>query len=218
MSFTKIHANRINFIKNNQTDDFYYNSGSNEIMISAPHGVSQVRLGKNKIAEKGALAAALYLKEKHDCYFIAKTKNNFDDANFDLDCPYKKKVSEVFSEGNVKYLLDFHGLAAHRECDVNLGTHLGNNIETDPEIFDSLVNKLTSKNFIVSIDQPYMGGKSTVSGYIKDMHRNSWTIQIEIKCSISNNKENFDKFQKLLDVFSEWIEEINTKNTINNSI
>ena len=63
-----------------------------------------------------------------------------------------------------------------------------------------------------------MGGKSTVSGYIKDMHKNSWTIQIEIKCSISNNKDNFDKFQKLLNVFSEWIEEINAKNTINNSI
>lgn len=208
MSFTKIHANRINFLKNNKDNDFYFNLGSNNIIISSPHGVTQVRLGKNKVAENGSLATALYLKEKHDCFFIAKTKNNFDDANFDLNSPYKKKICELFSENNIKYLLDFHGLASHRECDVNLGTHLGKNIEVNTEIFDNLVEKLNLNGFTVAIDQPFMGGRSTVSGYIKDIYKNAWTIQIEINCAITNNRQNFEKFQKLLNTFSDWIESL----------
>ena len=194
MSYAKIHANRINFMRANQNEDFAFNSGSNEIIISAPHGVPQLRLGKNKVAEIGSLAAALFLKEKHDTYFIAKTKNNFDDANFDIDCPYKKKVNEVFNNREVKYLLDFHGLAPQRECDVNLGTHLGKNIETDPELFDSLLKILQANDFKVEVDQPFMGGKSTISGYIKNFHDDAWTIQIEVNCKITNNKDNYEKF------------------------
>ena len=218
MSYAKIHANRINFMKANQEEDFAFNSGSNEIIISAPHGVPQLRLGKTKVAEIGSLSAALFLKEKHDTYFIAKTKNNFDDANFDIDCPYKKKINEAFNNREVKYLLDFHGLAPHRECDVNLGTHLGKNIETDPELFDNLLNLLKENDFKVEVDQPFMGGKSTVSGYIKNFHNEAWTIQIEINCKITNNKENYEKLEKLLNCFSTWIESIVEKNNMNNQI
>lgn len=218
MNYTKIHANRINFLRNNQENDFYFNAGNNDVFISAPHGVSQIRLGKNKVAEIGSLTAALFLKEKHDTYFIAKTKNNFDDANFDLDCPYKKKVNEVFNDRKVKYLLDFHGLGPHRECDINLGTHLGKNIENNVEIFDNLVNLLTSNGFSVEIDQPFMAGKSTVSGYTKHMHEEAWTIQVEINCKITNEKTNFPKFEKLLNCFSEWIEEVISINNLNNQI
>ena len=218
MSYTKIHANRINFMRAHQSEDFAFNTGSNQIIISAPHGVPQVRLGKNKVAEIGSLAAALFLKEKHDTYFIAKTKSNFDDANFDMDCPYKKKINEVFNNREVKYLLDFHGLAPHRECDVNLGTHLGNNIEVDPKLFDDLLYTLQSNGFLVEVDQPFMGGKSTVSGYIKNLHNDAWTIQIEINCKITNNKDNYNKLEKLLNCFSEWIENLVERDNMNNLI
>ena len=63
-----------------------------------------------------------------------------------------------------------------------------------------------------------MGGKNTVSGYIKNFHPEAWTIQIEINCKITNNKDNFEKFENLLNCFSNWLDCIIKKNNMNNQI
>ena len=41
---------------------------------------------------------------------------------------------------------------------------------------------------------------------------------IEINCKITNNKENYEKLEKLLNCFSTWIESIVEKNNMNNQI
>lgn len=192
-------------MKQHKNDDHVVLEGRNNILLSAPHGVSQVRLGKPKFSEIGSLATALCLALNTNCHLIAKTKNNFDDANFDEQSEYKNSVEKIIKAKHIKYVIDFHGLASKRMCDINLGTHLCDNIKNDEYAFNVLYNSLTQNGFVTFIDQPFMGGSRTISGFVTKQHPNMWSLQIEINCSITNKKENIEKFNKLLKILTEWI-------------
>lgn len=208
MGFARIHRKRKKFIDSYNSQDHMIYDGENSILISAPHGVSQLRLGKLKYEEKGSLATALYLKDKTKCYFIAKTKNNNDDANFDEISSYKDSIRKLIKEKNIKYIIDLHGLAANRGCDINLGTHIGYNVRNNELIFDKLYNKLVDEFFVVFIDRPYMGHSRTISGNFANEYSDMWTLQVEINCSITNKKENFNRYKQLLCILVDWIKEI----------
>ena len=205
ISFTKLNNARKQFLNDNKEQDHVVITGENNVLISAPHGVPQVRLGKYKVAEIGALSTALYLKKCSPCYLIAKTKCNNDDANFDEVSLYKNTIRKLIKNHDIKYLIDIHGLASSRDCDVNLGIHLGNNIKNNVAIFDVLNTMLKNNGFKVSIDQPFMAGTKTICGSIRREFEGIWTLQIEINCGITNKIDNFDKNCKLLTVLEDWI-------------
>lgn len=205
LSFNKFVQTRKDFLQEYKNQDHVIFSGENNVLISAPHGVTQLRLGRLKVPEIGALAIALCLKKETDSFFIAKTKYNNDDANFDETSLYKDSIKRLIKQHNIKYIIDIHGLAQSRDCDVNLGTHLGDNVKTDLRAFDLLNKMLKNNGFKVSIDQPFMAGASTICGSIKKEFEDVWTLQIEINCGISNKKENFEKNQNLIKTISDWI-------------
>ncbi len=207
LSFSKLHNDRKKLIEVNKYKDHILIVGDKNILISAPHGVSQVRLGKYKHCEIGSLATALYLQSETNCHLIAKTKNNNDDANFDENSKYKDSIKKLIQEKNIQYLIDIHGLAANRDCDINLGTHIGKNIKNNLDLFNKLNNLLINNGFNVSIDQPFMAGKQTISGSINNEF-NIWTLQVEINCAITNKKENFERYKKLLTILNNWINTI----------
>ena len=204
-SFNQIHSERIKFIKNNANKDHIILQGGNNVLVSAPHGVEQVRLGKHKVKEIGSIATALFLQNNTNSYLIAKTKNNFDDANFDEESPYKKSLLKCVEKNDIKYVIDIHGLAEKREMDINFGTNLGRNIQTNEQAFEKLYRTLIENNFIVSIDQPFMGGGKTISNFIKQTKQDVFSLQIEINCAITNKQENFDKYQSLLKILTHWL-------------
>lgn len=208
MKFNQLVSFRRQFIKNNNTKDHVIINGDKKVLISAPHGVSQVRLGKLKTAEPGALATALWLRQDNNCYLIAKTKNNNDDVNFDEKSSYKRSIEKLIKEEGIKYIIDFHGLDPKRDCDVNLGIHLGKNIKTNEKLFNDLYDALLSNNFVTKIDAPFMAGCRTISWSMADKFPHVWTLQIEINCGITNRIENFDKYKKLLNILSAWIKTI----------
>lgn len=203
--FDKLHNTRKKFLKDNSNLDHVILSGENNILISAPHGVSQVRLGRLKFKEIGSITTALYLYNNTDCYLIAKTKNNNDDANFDNISRYKNSIKDLIKNNNIKYIIDIHGLSDKREFDINLGTHLGKNIEINPAVFNILQSDLKENGFSVSIDQPFMAGSNTISGSLKNEFQYIWTLQVEINSRITNKKENFIRYSLLLDLLINWI-------------
>lgn len=204
-SFYTLHQKRRKFLRENQDKDFVVISGSNNILISAPHGVFQTRLGKTKFPEPGSLASALFLKAHTNCFFIAKTKNNFDDANFDEKSDYKDKMKEIIEKNNIKFVLDFHGLARSRPVDTNLGTNLGKNIEASTKLFDQLLGSLRAGGFTTQIDSPFMGGYSTIAGSMKKWFPNLWTLQIEINSSLTIDEQNTKKWNDLLNLLLDFI-------------
>lgn len=107
IDFDKIQNSRKQFIINNsQKDHVVINSLAN-VLISAPHGVRQLRLGKIKGREIGSLATALFLKESTPSSFIAKTGNNNDDANFDEISDYKNSIISIIKTNFANALKNF---------------------------------------------------------------------------------------------------------------
>ena len=208
MNFNQFRNLRLMFLKEHKTQDHAVILGDRPVLISAPHGVSQVRLGKQKVAEIGTIPFALTIQKKTNSHLIAKTKNSFDDANFDEISKFKTKLQMMVENKNIAYLFDIHGLAKKREMDINLGINFGKSISSKPALFDTLVENLKNAGFMVSIDQPFSGGPKTIAGSTNEKF-NIWTVQVEINSKITNNPENISRLNKLINVFENFINNLN---------
>ena len=82
------------------------------------------------------------LSLNEDCYLITKTKNEFDDVNFDDKSEYKNECYKLIQSCGIKYVIDFHGLSHDRGIDINFGTHIGKNIENDRKLFEEFKGSL----------------------------------------------------------------------------
>ncbi len=205
-SFNSTKILRKNILERNSDIDSVFIEGNNYVLISIPHGVDQIRLGKYKVAEIGTIPLGVLLAKYTQSHILIKTKNSYDDANFDLDCDYRKKLKKLIKQYNIKYLIDIHGLAKWRDCDVNLGINIGQNIKQNEEQFNKL-NTMLNSVFHVEIDNPFMGSGNTISCRI-NKEFDIWTIQIEINCGITNYSKNIEKFNKLLNILVQWIKNL----------
>lgn len=205
LNFKKFWKRRKNLLRKNKDKSYVLCAGSGCFMLSSPHGVSQVRLGKAKFQEPGSLALMLELQERTGVSFIAKTQNCNDDANFDEHSTYKEALKEFVRQNNIKYLIDFHGLSKSREIDINFGTHLGQNIKADEKFFDFMFGKFKKAGFRLSVDNPFEASVHTVAGSVaKEL--GIWTCQIEINYSLTNDENNLEKLKKIVDILTECVE------------
>lgn len=205
-SFNHLWNIRKKFLDSHTNDHVLQLTNSN-VLISAPHGVSQIRLGKYKHAELGTIPTAVSLAKATNSSIIIKTANNNDDANFNEICPYRTDIESAIKANNIKYLIDVHGLAKKRPCDINLGINFGQNIKPNESLFFKLKEALEANNFSVSIDEPFCGGPQTIAGSFAKKCK-IWTIQIEINCKITNEPQNIQKYNQLLTVLAAWINSI----------
>jgi len=202
-SFYSYYFRRKKFLSENSDKDYVYIKTQSRVLISCPHGVPQTRLGKSKYQEIGALAVTLELAERLNTNLIAKTSNNFDDANFDEVSPYKNKIKKEIAD--IDYIIDIHGLSAKREMDINLGTNFGRNVKRDEKLLQKLARNLRNEGFTVSVDNPFSGGERTIAGAFADR---AWTVQIEINSGITNIKYQHKKLELLLDVLTKFINQL----------
>ena len=204
-TYTSYIKTRKRFMRENKNQDFVYLKNDSNVLVSAPHGVPQTRLGKVKHEEIGSVSVALELNKRLNTNLIVKTANNFDDVNFDERSPYKSKIRSEIEKGNVKYIIDFHGLAKYRDIDINLGINLGKNIHTNVPLYEDLLKRLKKEKFVVSVDNPFCGGAKTIAGTFGG---DIWTIQVELNYDITNNIKNKDRLETLLNVFESWMKTI----------
>ena len=183
----------------------FISSPKSPILISAPHGVWQTRLGKGKYPEIGSARLAIALSKKNECNLIIKTKHLFDDANFDINCGYRRKISNIIKKNNIKYLFDIHGLSSSRDCDINLGICLGQTIKTNEKLFEDMLSCFNQYGFKVNIDQPFYGKYHTIASTFAKKF-NIWTIQIEVNCGITNYGKNIKRLNELIECLSKCIE------------
>ena len=203
ISFKNFQQIRKDLLSQNADKDSVFFQTNSSFLMSAPHGVGQIRLGKLKVAEIGSIPMALLLAKHTNSNLLIKTQNNADDANFDDDCEYRKTLASTIKSQNIKYLLDIHGLAKFRPCDINLGSNFEQNTKPNPKLLISLKSALETAGFTVSIDEPFCAGPRTIAGAFAKQF-GIWTVQIEINCSITNNPKNIDKCNKLLNTLIDW--------------
>lgn len=204
---------RKKFIASNKKKSFVILDGDGKFMLSAPHAVRQVRLGRGKFAEPNTLALALAVREKVNVPLIAKTACFNDDANFDLLCPYRHELKDYINEHNIKYLIDIHSLAEQREQDINLGVNFGMNIAPDEKMFDFLQKEFAQKGFKVFIDNPFNGGARTISSFISK-ECGIWTMQLEINCKFLLKEENVEWLIKIISVLVDAIDRANSQKEV----
>jgi len=170
-----------------QFNDYCYLNGKKSILISTPHSVKQTRNNTIKPAEPQTALVALFFNERNfPC--IIKTSNNNDDANFDLECPYKKELSKKFKLGSVKFLLDLHQLNPKREMDFCLGTGGNdfNNLLDYSYMVEPIKEIITDAGYSVEVNKPFGAGKPyTNSGFLA--RRGYPALQLEVNTRLLYN-------------------------------
>jgi hypothetical protein len=196
------------FLRENRKKNFVALAGQGRVMLSVPHCVKQVRLGKVQEAETGTLALALALRDKTGAPIIAKTACFADDANFELLSPYRSELLSMVESEKIRYLFDLHGLRETCEQDINFGVNFGVNIAADEKFFDFINKQFKKKGLKVFVDQPFAGSGNTISSFTAKVC-NIWTIQLEVNNKFLITPEFSDQFFEIVDVLVTAIEKKN---------
>lgn len=160
------------------------------IIFSCPHAVSQIRNGKEKLADihTGPLGYAL---NSLGYSVLVKTKNCNDDANYDKKSDFKDFLYKYIKSNNIQYLIDLHGMSKKRNVLISLGTNFGTNSDKALELTNQFIkiannNKINADN--IRIDFPFSASKKTVSSFIAKKNKIE-TLQIEINSKIFEDKD-----------------------------
>lgn len=172
------------FFAEEHNSSFALLHGTGCVMISAPHSVEQTRNGRIKSAEPQTGVLARMLHDNLGCPVIYKTKNCTDDANYDMDSPYKDALADYVRKNGVRFLLDLHQLARTRDVQINIGTGRYQNVSR-AEYVDTAVKAFEAQGFCnILIDTPFAASSPrTVSAYLSAACGIS-CLQIEINSSL----------------------------------
>ena len=188
-------------------------NGSGNIILSAPHCVLHKRKKSIRPRETKTGVLVKTLAKKCDVYGIYKTKNEYNDANWDRFCEYKKEVTQIIKKDKIKTLIDIHGMAGWREEDICIGTNFGKNIYGNKKTVKEMVAIFNKYGFEkVTVDRPFSATHPyCVSAYIAKKCKIP-TFQIEINLRYrTNTYEEFKEYPKLERALEEIIEMLKTE-------
>lgn len=190
--------------------------GKKKIILSAPHNVKHIRENCIRPRETKTGTIVKTLSKKYNTYGIYKNNNDCNnDANWDKKCLYKEEIKRIVKKENIRYLIDFHGMAAHREQDVCIGINGGKNINGNYDIANCMIEIFYKYGFEnITIDEPFSAAyEYCVSTYIaRECHIPTFQIEINLKYRMAKYKE-YKKYNDLLKALGEIIEEV--EKTIN---
>lgn len=187
--------------------------GEKKILLSAPHCVEHTRENSTRPAETKTKAIVKALASSQKTYGVYKTKDEYNDANWDKECTYKSKVVELVNEENIKSLIDFHGMAAHREQDICIGVNDGKNVYGYDNLIGSMVRIFKEygiKN--VTVDDPFAARHEYCVSTYTATKCSIPTFQIEINCRYTLSKyEEYNKYGDLVEALEKIVELIEDK-------
>lgn len=182
--------------------------GKRKIILSAPHSVLHMRENNIRPRETRTGTIVQELAKRCKTYAIYKTKNEYNDANWDSKCKYKEKLKKIVEKENIKALIDVHGMAAYRKQDICIGINDGKNIYGNTKIVNRMIstfNKYGFKN--VTVDIPFAAkNENCVSTYIaKNCKIPAFQIEINLKYRSSKYKE-YSYYGNLIKAMQEIID------------
>ena len=201
---------KFNELEENENKQIYeVVNGKIPVLISAPHSVRQFRNGKIKEKDLYTGPIVIELQRQTNCYCIYKTKNNNDDANYDIERnEYKEKIIEIIKDNNIKVLIDMHGASNKHEFDIEIGTDNNKNLNGNNEILDLLIRKLKNNGIEkIYVDSRFKASSiHTICKYVSS-NVNIPCIQMEIVGKY-RYKDYPEGIQKLVNAIKEFIQEI----------
>lgn len=183
-------------------------NGKSNIILSAPHCVLHKRKKEIRPRETKTGVLVKKLSKKCDVYGMYKTKNEYNDANWDRVCEYKKNLSKIIKDKKIKAVIDFHGMAAWRNEDICIGINHGKNIFENKKVVKEMVEAFNKHGFMnVTVDYPF-GAKHPfcVSTYVARKNKiPAFQIEINAKYRMSLYPE-FERYNDLENSLQEVVE------------
>lgn len=183
-------------------DFFTIISGSNNILISAPHTYCHIRNKKKKKMEIGLLDIIDILSKKTNAHFIYTNKDINYDPNYDKDNAYQEKMKEYIKKNNIEYVLDLHGMSSVYKRNVEIGTNYLKNINYDSKLLDKIVS-IFSKNSISSVyaDKRFLSSGNTICN-VMNSTLGVFALQMEINKTLRlrRNKKFIGVVNSLTDI------------------
>ena len=197
--------------KQNKETPFKIVDGEIPIILSAPHCVKQTRNGKMKQAEGETGAIVQIIAKDIKCYAIYKTYNNNDDANYDIENPYKNELEKIIKERKIKLLLDIHGARNENDFNIEIGTSDGENVEGKEYIIKELKESLEEQGIKNIVENTRFKANTihTISKYIHEKTKIP-CIQLEVTGRYRYIK-NIEGIQKLINGLEKFIKNIEEK-------
>ncbi len=184
--------------KMTSTKNYKVIQGKIPILLSAPHGVKQVRNKKIKWEDAMTGGIVEYLCDTINAFGIIRTCNLNDDPNYNndsLSLQYKNEINNLIEKNNIVYLFDIHGCSNKYGFDIAIGTNDGNNLSCNKEEFNN-IKSILATDFSVAIDTKFKASKPyTISNYIHNQS-NITCIQLEISKKVRESPTSLNKFIK----------------------
>lgn len=144
-------------------------SGSQPVIVTAPHATRTVRNGVTRFSDgggTGALAAALHAKCGVTVLYTAWKSPS--DANHVPNNALKRRLGELIAAQAPVLVLDIHGSHPHRPYDVDLGTMHGESVEPDPAIVPQLTAALRTAGLMNVSDNHFpAAGPHTITRFAR---------------------------------------------------
>jgi hypothetical protein len=183
---------------------FKYKAGKNRILLSAPH---TVRIG-NKYPETFIAAMLNYVHKKHGVHIMYKNYNTGENANLDEESPYREYLLDVINREDIEMVIDVHGMAKHRDYDIDIGTHDGETIHSNRLLKD--IHRSFEKHNILGVRENCLFhaiSKNTVTRYVYE-HAKVTSVQLEINTHYRSPVEEWDHYKRLVASFETLIESL----------
>lgn len=180
--------------------DFIIIKGTNNVMLSCPHTVNQIRDNNLKYSDMftGTIGFLSYLNCNSS--LILKVKSS-GDSNYEND-DYRKELKQYILKNNIKYLIDIHG-CKNIGYDVILGTSNRTTIKSETLIL--VENLMKANNIKYAIDYIFSAGERTLTNNI---HKEIGIETIQIEISNDLRLKNTDKAINLIIALSNLLETI----------
>ena len=214
--FIKLNKKFDEFSKENEKNkSFETIKGKIPILISAPHSVRQIRNGKIKGKDIYTGPIAIVLQQETNCHCIYKTKNNNDDANYDIENnTYKEEILKIIKQNNIKLLLDIHGASDEHGFEVDIATGERENLNGNEKALEILVEVLKKHNIgNIEIDKVFIA--KSIHTICKTIAEKTSIPCIEIEIAKKfRDINNFSNISKIIEALKEYIIEIENNGLI----
>lgn len=158
-------------LEKENASEFLYLDRKNYILCTATHAAWHFRYawkGKNKrklgdwlkLQDINTGILACYLSKKIGCSALIQLYTAWLDPNFYREAFLRQKLRDILKSGDIKFILDLHGLSKERAADFDIIDMLG--LALLPfnalEIRNSLKNRLKSAGYDVGVNRYFNGG------------------------------------------------------------
>lgn len=191
------------FSLHNHPSSFEFLPGKGSVLFSAPHAVLQTRNGQIKQAERYTGMLCRLLNSRYGFPCIYKSRHMQDDANHDLQSPYRDAVCRLIREEGFRCVLDLHQLSPTRPMALCIGTGHGQNLGHFPHAPDRVRSAFEKRLLTpVTLDDPFAAANPcTVSA--NAAAQGATALQLEINTALVMETSPDQRFEEVLEALAE---------------